>query len=496
MSKMFVTDLGYLLPEIYATFSVLILLVYGVVFTTSSKHNYPILSKNIVWMTIFTLILEFVLILNNSNPDKIIFNDTLIVDHFSLFVKSILILGTIAALLMSLDYLKLEKINSYEYGVLILLSTIGMTLLVSSYDIISMYLAIEFQSLALYVLAAFKRNSQFSAESGLKYFVLGAFSSGILLFGGSIIYGFTGITNFEDLAKLFTGYGYTESVEYNGVMIGLLLVCVGLLFKVYAVPFHLWVPDVYEGSPTIVTAFFAITPSISVMALFLRLLISTFYDFIDGWQQILIFCSIASMILASFAALSQTKIKRLLAYSAIGHAGYLLIGFCSATPEGIRAMLFYSIVYIIMNIGIFSFVIATREKFKNSQIKYISDIRILLKTNPLLAITAALILFSFAGIPPLAGFFSKLYIFFAAVKVSMYFVVIIGVITSVIGSVYYLRLIQIMYFEKSNLLITYNQIDKPKSILLAISIFFLLFFFLYPSPLMIFAHKAALLLCL
>lgn len=496
MEKMFVHDFGYLIPEIYATFSVLVLLIYGVVFTTSLNFNYPILSRNIVWMTIFILILEICMILNHSYPDKIVCNDILIIDHFSLFVKIIILLGGTGALLMSVDYLKLDKINSYEYGILILLSTIGMTLLVSSYDIIAMYLAIEFQSLALYVLAAFKRDSLFSTESGLKYFVLGAFSSGILLFGSSIIYGLTGITNFEDLAKLFTGHGYLDSIESTGVMIGILLMSVGLLFKIYAVPFHLWVPDVYEGSPTIVTAFFAITPSISVIAVFLRLLISTFYDFIDGWQQILIFCSISSMILASFAALAQNKIKRLLAYSAIGHAGYILIGFSAATPEGIRAMLFYSIVYILMTIGIFSFVIASRDQFKNLQIKYLSDIRILLKTNPLLAITVALILFSFAGIPPLAGFFSKLYIFFAAIKVSMYFVVIIGIITSVIGSVYYLRLIQIMYFEKTNLFITYQQIDKVKSLLLAIVSFFLLFFFLYPSPLMIFSHKAAILLCL
>lgn len=496
MLKIFENELSFLFPELYASLATMLLLVYGVIYSTSSSKNYPILSRNIVYLSILVLLIEFILILNHKYPDDIIMNGSLIIDNFSLFIKGIIVLGASAALLMSIDYIKYDKINSFEYGILILLSTIGMTLLASSYDLIAMYLAIEFQSLVLYVLAAFKRNSQYSVESGLKYFVLGAFSSGILLFGASLIYGFTGITNFEDLGKLFVGAGYTDSLYNTGVMIGVILVGVGLLFKIYAVPFHLWVPDIYEGSPTIVTAFFAITPSISVLSLFLRFFISIFYDFIDGWQEVLILCSISSMVLASLAALAQNKIKRLLAYSAIGHAGYILIGFAAGTPEGIRAVLLYSIIYIVMSIGMFSFIIASRNQFNMKQIKYLSDIRILFKTNPILAISVALLLFSLAGIPPLAGFFSKLYIFFAAVKVSMYFVVLIGVITSVISSVYYLRLIQIMYFEKSDNMTTYIQVDKLKSYLLGISVFFISFFFLYPSPIMIFVHKAALLLCL
>lgn len=498
IAALFANDFLYLMPEIFATLAVIVLIVYGVVYTTSSQYKHPLLARNMVYLSIFVLFLELLVLHNHTYLDKVILHNTLIVDYFSIVIKMIVVIAAIIALWLSIEYIRVEKLNAFEYGIIILLSTIGMTLIVSSYDLISMYLAIEFQSLCLYVLAAFKRESQFSTESGLKYFILGAFSSGILLFGASLLYGFTGMTNFEDLAKLFMGFGTDSNyvINQSGTMIGLLLVAVGLLFKIYAVPFHVWVPDVYEGSPTIVTAFFALTPSISVMAVFLRLFMSTFYDFVEGWQPVLIYCSIASMALASIAALSQLKIKRLIAYSAIGHAGYLLIGFAAATPDGVRGLLLYSVVYIIMTAGMFSFILGTRTKFTNTQIKYLSDLNILFKTNPLLALTVALILFSLAGIPPLAGFFSKLYVFFAAIKMSLYFVVFVGVVTSVIGSFYYLRLIQIMYFEKPKHMITYTEIDSSKALIMAVSTFILLFFFVYPSPLMILTHKAALLLCL
>lgn len=495
MISMFMNDFQSVIPEMFCVTSILGLLVYGVFYSTSESYGYPILSRNVAWLSILTLSITALLVMNHSYQDAAIFQKTLIVDHFTQFVKVIVLLSAVAALLISLDYLRQQQINTFEYAILISLATLGMILMVSSYDLISMYLAIEFQSLCLYVLAALKRHSEFSTEAGLKYFILGAFSSGILLFGASLVYGFTGMTNFEDLAQLFTGLGYQESIQTGGVLVGLLLIGVGLLFKVYAVPFHVWVPDVYEGSPTIVTAYFAMTPSLAVFALFLRLFLSTFYDFLDHWQQILIFCSIASMILATFAALSQKKLKRLLAYSAIGHAGYILIGFAAGTPDGVQAMLLYGIIYIVMTLGIFTFILATRDQFQSKQIQYLTDLNVLFRTNPLLALSVALILFSLAGIPPLAGFISKLYVFFAAVKVSMYFLVVVGVITSVIGTVYYLRLIQIMYFEKVTTFVTYEQIDKIKSIILGLTCFFLLFFIFYPSPLMILTHKAALSLC-
>lgn len=496
MMTLFANDFKAVIPEIFCVTAILTLLVYGVLYSTSARYGYPILSRNVTWLAVFTLAMTVLLLLNHSYLDTTVFHNTFIVDHFSQFIKIIVLLSAAGALLISLDYLRQQQINSFEYAILISLATLGMVLLISSYDLISLYLAIEFQSLCLYVLAALKRNSEFSTEAGLKYFILGAFSSGILLFGSSLVYGFTGMTSFEDLAKLFTGLGSSDSIQTGGVLIGLILISVGLLFKVYAVPFHVWVPDVYEGSPTIVTAFFAVTPSISVLAVFLRLFLSTFYDFLDAWQQLLLFCSIASMIVATFAALSQKKLKRLLAYSAIGHAGYLLIGFASGTPDGVQALLLYSIIYIIMTLGMFTFLLATRDQFNGQQIRYLSDMNVLFRTNPILALSVALILFSLAGIPPLAGFFSKLYVFFAAIKVSLYFVVLIGVVTSVIGSVYYLRLIQIMYFEKAKTLVTYQQMDRVKSLILGITCFFLVFFIAYPSPLMIATHKAALALCL
>lgn len=488
-------DLFLVLPETFCLTSIFILLVYGVFCSTSSHLHYPILSRPMVWMAVLALGFTLLLILQQPPVQATLFHDALVVDFFSQLVKCVLLFSAMVSLLLSVEYLRLQRMNAFEYAILIMLSTLGMLLMASSHDFISMYLALEFQSLCLYVLAAFKRNSQFSTEAGLKYFILGAFSSGLLLFGASLIYGFTGMTNLHDLATLWAGFGYDHSIQSGAVLVGMLLVAVGLLFKVYAVPFHVWVPDVYEGSPTIVTAFFALTPSLSVLAFFIRFFFSAFYDFLEYWQPILLFCSLASMIVASLAALSQKKIKRLLAYSAIGHAGYLLIGFSAGTPEGIQAMLLYSIVYVMMTLGMFSFLLATRDQFQGKQIQSISDLHLLFKTNPVLAISVALILFSLAGIPPLAGFLSKLYVFFSAIQVSLYFLVLVGVVTSVIGTVYYLRLIQIMYFEKVTQYRTFQSMDRTKSLLLGISCFFLLFFMAYPSPLLVLTHKAALTLC-
>lgn len=496
MLKIFENELTLIFPEVYCTIAALTLLVYGVVYSTSKTYNYPILSRNVAYLVILSLCIEFLIIINQSTGSDIILNGSLIVDNLSLFSKGIILLGAILSLLMSISYLKDKKFNSFEYSVLIMLATLGMTLLVSSYDLISMYLAIELQSLVLYVLAAYNRNSQYSVEAGLKYFVLGAFSSGILLFGMSLVYGFTGSINFEDLAKLCVNLGYEGSSYNTGVTIGLTLIIIGLLFKLYAVPFHIWVPDIYEGSPTIVTAFFALAPSMSILGIFIRILMTTFYDFIDSWQQILVFCSIASMILGSLVALKQSKIKRLLAYSAIGHAGYILIGVSSGTPEGIKAVLLYVIIYIFMTAGIFSVLLSSRYLSSLHQIRYISDLKLLSKSNPVLAVTLSILLFSLAGIPPLAGFFSKLYVFLSAVKVSLYIPVLVGIITSVISSVYYLRIIQNMYFEKSSYIPSFVKIDALKSYILSISLFFICFFFVYPSPIIIMVHKASISLCI
>jgi NADH-quinone oxidoreductase subunit N len=358
-----------------------------------------------------------------------------------------------------------------------------------------MYLAIELQSLCLYVLAAFKKRSAFSTEAGLKYFILGALSSGILLFGSSLIYGFTGTTSLEEISQICTNLHNLGDIQYNGLLIGLCFISAGTLFKMAAVPFHMWSPDVYEGSPTSVSAFFAIVPKIALLALFLRIFIFTFHDLIGFWQYIILLCSFGSMMVGSFGALQQRKIKRLLAYSSIGHIGYMLVGISTGTVEGLQGLLVYIVLYMAMSTCIWTAVLSLSYSNKQGRVKYLTDFVALSKINPLLAITIALTLFSMAGVPPLAGFFSKLYVFFSALESSMYLIVIIGVLTSCIGAYYYIRLIKIMFFEKVKNWNVYKPIDREKSLILGFTFFIILFFFLYPNPLLVITHNMALVLC-
>ena len=520
---------------------------------TSSDSGEAVILKNIGWLSLWGLFLTLFLLYNNPIVQSIIFYNSLILDNFTYFFKFFLILSSFSAILLSLNYFKQEKLNSFEFLILLLFSTLSMLLMISSYDFISFYLTIEFQSLCFYVLAASKRNSEFSTEAGLKYFILGAFSSGLLLFGFSIIYGFTGMTNFGDLSLLFTGLGdkvfdsagaaqlspiisnenygigfdsvdsilATGNFSLNGILLGMLFVAIGFLFKLTAAPFHMWAPDVYEGSPTAITAFFSITPKIAILAVFTRLFLCSFYDLIFPFQKILLFCSAASMIVGALAALSQHKIKRLLAYSSIGHIGYILLGLSCATAEGVEGFIVYLIVYVVMTINIFAILLSLEEvgvvrvgsgstswygfgfahSVTNSEIpavpasnriKYISDLAMLGKSNPILAFTLTCTLFSMAGIPPLAGFCSKFYIFFSALNASLYFFAFLGVVTSVISCFYYIRLIKIMYFEKPSRWILYKAVSPEIAIILGITLFFILFFFFYPSPIFYIARKIAL----
>ena len=374
----------------------------------NSVNIQPPLLKNIGWLILWSLSLTLVLLYHNPITQSVLFYNSLLIDDFTYIFKFLLILSSFCAILLSLDYLKQEKLNAFEFLILLLFSVLSMLLMISSYDFISFYLTIEFQSLCFYVLAASKRNSEFSTEAGLKYFILGAFSSGILLFGFSIIYGFTGMTNFGELALLFTGLGDDMAkpiISSNGILLGILFVAVGFLFKLTAAPFHMWAPDVYEGSPTAITAFFSITPKIAIIAVFIRLFLYSFYDLIFPFQKILLFCSGASMIVGALAALSQHKIKRLLAFSSIGHIGYILLGFASATGEGIEALTIYLIIYVVMTINIFAIILSLHGVNKSAngdsvRIKYISDLAMLGNTNPILAFTLSCTLFSMAGIPP------------------------------------------------------------------------------------------------
>nr|QGN73906.1 NADH dehydrogenase subunit 2 [prasinophyte sp. MBIC10622] len=494
--QLFENDLLALLPEVFLITSAIILLMYGVIWSTSQAHGYPILITNVGWLSLFVLSVAGLLVLHNPITTMVVLYNSLVVDQFSTLLKVVVLLSAFCSICISFEYFADERINAFEYIVLLLLSTCSMLLMVSSYDLISMYLAIEFQSLCFYVIAASKRTSEFSTEAGLKYFVLGAFSSGILLFGCSLLYGFTGVTNFEDLAKIFTGYAELPMLTSSGILIALIFLAVGFLFKITAAPFHMWAPDVYEGAPTCVTAFFAITPKVAVLGMFLRLFFSSFYDLMGPWQKIIVLCSLASMIVGALGAISQTKIKRLLAYSSIGHVGYLLIGFACGSVEGVQALLLYLIIYVIMTVNMFSAVLSLRTQGEGLRVKYLSDLSGLSRSNPILAFTLTMTLFSMAGIPPLAGFCSKFYVFFAALGSSMYVLAVVGVLTSVLSCFYYIRLVKVMYFETPHVWVSYAPMDKEKAVLLGLTLFFTMFFFVYPSPLFLLTHEIALSICL
>jgi len=390
-----------------------------------------------------------------------------------------------------MEYMKKERLHSFEYPILILLVMVGTLLLVSSYDLISFYLSIEMISLSSYVLACFKRESAFSTEAGLKYFLLGAFSSGLLLFGTSLIYGTTGSTNFGEIALFVAGLSEFSLATSTGLITGIIFIGVALLFKLTAAPFHMWAPDVYEGAPTIVSTFFAVVPKIAILAFLLRFFVSSFYELADFWQQLIVLSSLASMIIGSLVALRQRKLKRFFAYSSVGHVGYLLVGVSTGTTEGITSLLVYVLIYIVMTLNAWTFILSLELESKGRG-TYFTDLNYLSRINPLLATTFTITLLSMAGVPPLAGFCAKMYVFFAAMEGSMYMLALVGVLTSVIGAFYYIRFIKIMYFEKLSSWSFFDQISRENSIFLGFTTLFILTFFLYPSTLMITAHQLAL----
>lgn len=491
LMSLFELDLVALFPEVFLLLSVCVLLGYGVWYEKGQKSA---MTSHQIWLGGVCCLYTLFLMAENPLTHMIVCYQTLILDGMGSFLKILILIGTLGVLGLSFSYMRQEKLQTFEYVVLVLLATCSMMLMVSSYDFISLYLSIEFQSLAFYVLAAMKRNSEFSTEAGLKYFVLGAFSSGLYLFGASLIYGITGTTNFEDLGILFTGLGASDLVIQASLLVGIVFLCVAFFFKLSAVPFHMWAPDVYEGAPTIITAFFSIGPKIALFGVLIRVFYVSFFDFIFTWQHLFFICSLASMLYGALGAMGQTRIKRLLAFSSIGHVGYILIGLCCGTLEGIHGVLLYLMVYSIMTLNAFGVVLSLRSGGDTpTKVTYLSDLRSLSTKNPLLAITFGVTLFSMAGIPPLAGFLSKFYVFFAALSSSLYSLAIIGVLTSVISCFYYIRLVKIMYFEKEGENEpTYDAIDRQKSILLGISFFFVLFLFVYPSPFFLLSHAAAL----
>ena len=403
-----------------------------------------------------SFIISFILIFFSHSNSGSLFNEMFVYDGLARYTKSLILVGTILSLLISIKPQKIDGFNKPEYPVLILFSVIGMLLMSSSMDLISLYMALELQSLPLYVIAAINRDNLKSSEAGLKYFILGALSSGLLLFGMSLVYGAVGDTSFSSISE-FSSQGMT-----NLLLIGLVFMLAGLAFKISLVPFHMWTPDVYEGAPTPVTAFFAIVPKIAAMTVMIRFTFFAFDSSISSWQQVIVILSLLSMILGSFAAIMQTNLKRLMAYSSIAHMGYALVGIASGILEGISGLLIYMLIYIVMNIG--SFIIILSMRRDNQSVEDIYDLKGISKTHPFIAFSFVILMFSMAGIPPLAGFFGKWVVFYSAVNSGLLFLAIIGVLTSVVGAFYYLRIIKIMYFEENE--VKLDIIDNKSSMLI------------------------------
>lgn len=425
-----------LYPEIFLALAALLQLMFGAF--GGEKQN-----EASGWLAIFALIATGAIIVNQGTGNVAHpFDGALVVDDFARFMKLLILVGSGFTLILSLDYLRSTSILKYEFSVLLLLSTLGMLLMASANNLISLYLALETQSLALYVMAAFRRDSVLSAEAGLKYFLLGALSSGLLLYGCSFVYGYTGSVGFADIAKALTD---SHSI---GLTFGVVFLLTGVAFKISAVPFHMWTPDVYQGAPTPVTAFFASAPKVAAFAMLIRVIQDAFPApavSLD-WKQIVIAMSVASMLLGSFAAIGQTNIKRLMAYSSIGHVGYALVGLASGTEDGVSGVLVYLAIYVVMTLGTFACILAMRRK--GEFVEDISSLSGLWRTQPMLAFLLAMLLFSMAGIPPLAGFFAKWYVFIAAVNGGLYWLAILGVVTSVVSAFYYLAIIAKMYFAE------------------------------------------------
>ena len=460
-------NLELVFPEIFLSLSIMFLLILGVFKKNSSK-----LIQNISLIVLFvTAVITFNETLGNEVT--LLFNGSIIIDYLSSFMKIVTLLSALLVLAISSNYLRTFKIFKIEYPILILSSVLGMMVMISSNDLIVFYMGLELQSLALYVLATFNRDQLKSSEAGLKYFVLSALSSGLLLYGCSLIYGFTGSTNFDFIANQL------NSNEY-ALTFGIVFILVGLSFKISAVPFHMWAPDVYEGSPTSVTLFFTMVPKIAALTVFIRFLYVPFLNLIDQWQMILIFLSIASMLFGAIAAIGQTNIKRLIAYSSISHIGYALAGLSTGSNEGIQSSVIYITIYILMNLGLFSCLLMMKRN--NEYFENIEDLSGLSKNHPLLSLSLLIILFSLAGIPPLAGFFAKFYIFKSVLEQSMYFLAIVGLLSTVVAAFYYLRIIKIMYFDKEK-----EKYDTDHSLWLKFSLttstLLILIYFIFPSQL-------------
>jgi NADH-quinone oxidoreductase subunit N len=461
------------LPELVLAFGAMVLLMVG-------AYRGQGTTRLVTTLAVCLLVLVGALELMLPAGKLVTFGGSFIVDDFARFLKVLALIGSGVTLILATEFLSDPSRRIFEFAILVLLSTLGMMVLISAADLIMLYLGLELMSLALYVVAASNRDNAKSTEAGLKYFVLGALSSGMLLYGASLIYGFTGTGEVAGIAAAVT----TGSV---GIVFGLVFLLAGLCFKVSAVPFHMWTPDVYEGAPTPVTAFFASAPKVAALAVFTRVVLTAFPGIVPQWQQIIVFVAIASMVLGSFAAIGQKNIKRLMAYSSIGHMGFALVGLASGTVEGAQGVLVYISIYVAMTLGTFAVILTMK---RNGQaVEQISDFAGLSRTNPLLAFFFMMLLFSLAGVPPLAGFFAKWYVFVAAINAHLFTLAVVGVLSSVVGAFYYLTIVKVMYFEEP--LPTLDPMRMELRVVLAAAGLFNIFFAVLPGPLVSVATAAA-----
>jgi NADH-quinone oxidoreductase subunit N len=487
LQSLFYNNFELLIPEFFITLIILFLLLFGTFFKKFNNKKILII-KIINNLIIFLLLITLLLMFNIQNISITLMNGTLFMDNLTQFIKIILIICTILCYIIQINYIIKQKMFLFEINILILISLLGLMLLVSSYNFIILYLAIELQSLSFYILTASKRKSPLAIEAALKYFILGSIASSFILFGSSLIYGSLGSLNFGNIFLILSNIYYIENIDLIiGVLNGFLFILLGLFFKIGAAPFHFWLPDVYEGAPNNITAFFAITPKIAYIGLLIRFIFDILLDISSFFEIIFYISSIFSMFIGALAALQQKKIKRLLAYSSISHVGFILIGFTSNTFDSIPYILLYIIIYIIMSINLWTSYLSLN--INNKPIKYLTDLSNFFLYNKILSFIIILNIFSMSGIPPLAGFFSKLFLFITAIKAKYYGLIFFSILISILSSFYYLRLIKIIFFEKIIKKLFINQISKINSIILIINTQFLLLFFLYPNFLLINLNK-------
>jgi len=511
----FLGNINALSCELFLFIAIICLLLYGLIFSTKQDYKNGLIVHETIYLTIISLIIASFLIYTNPYNSFAVFNESLKIDHLSNITKLITILSAIFCLFMSLQYLQLNKINSYEYGVLVLIAILGSILLISSNNFLSLYLAIETQTLTFYILTTFKKNSAYSTEAGLKYFILGALASGFLLFGISLVYGMTGTINFENIKYVVYYYFllvtdsfmdsflyfnttnifyYVNTLELQifGLFLGIIFIITSLLFKLTAAPFHMWAPDVYEGAPTPITAFFAIVPKLGIFVILLKLIFHSFFWMWVAFEHLVMIASILSMFIGAFSAFQQQTIKRLFVYSSISHIGYMLIGLISQTALGVQSLFLYIMVYMLTSIILWTLILSLEKADGSGHIKYLTDLTGLNESNPVIAFIFAITLFSMAGIPPLAGFYPKLLLFMSALKGNVPLLGFFSIFSSLISTFYYLRLIKIMFFDVPEISLDFKDIPRTHSIIIAINFMVLVLFFILPVPLLLISHKLTL----